>query len=55
MVEIMSREIITLACSNCKKRNYTTTKDKKNTPNRLEKKKFCKFEKKHTMHKEIKK
>lgn len=26
---------ITLACSECKQRNYTTTKDKKNTPRSL--------------------
>jgi len=50
----MAREIITLACTECKQRNYTTEKEKRNTPGRLEKKKFCKFEKKHTLHREIK-
>ena len=50
----MAREIITLACTECKRRNYTTTKEKRNTPGRLEKKKYCKFEKKHTVHKETK-
>ncbi len=49
----MPREIITLACSKCKRRNYTTTKDKKRTPDRLEIKKYCKFERKHTVHREI--
>ena len=48
------REIITLECTECKRRNYTTTKEKKNTPGRLEIKKFCKFERKHTVHKETK-
>ena len=48
----MAREIITLACTECKRRNYTTTKNKRNTPGRLEQKKFCKFEKKHTLHRE---
>jgi large subunit ribosomal protein L33 len=52
--EIMAREIITLACTECKRRNYSTVKEKKNTPNRLERKKFCKFDKKHTLHKETK-
>lgn len=35
------RVIITLACTECKERNYTTTKNKKNDPDRLELKKFC--------------
>ena len=48
------REIITLECTECKRRNYTTTKEKKNTPGRLEIKKFCKFDRKHTIHKETK-
>ena len=50
----MAREIITLACTDCKRRNYTTTKDKRKTPDRLEKKKYCRFERKHTVHREIK-
>jgi len=48
------REIITLACTECKRRNYTTKKEKRNTPNRIEKMKFCKFERKHTLHRETK-
>ena len=48
------REIITLECTECKRRNYTTTKEKRNTPGRLEKKKYCKFHRKHTVHKETK-
>jgi len=43
---------VTLACNECKQRNYTTTKNKRNTPDRLELKKYCKFCKKHTLHKE---
>ena len=31
-----ARESITLACSDCKRRNYTTEKNKKNTTDRLE-------------------
>ena len=45
---------ITLACSECKQRNYDTMKNKKNTPDRIEMSKYCRFCKKHTMHKETK-
>ena len=48
------RDIITLACTECKRRNYSTTKNKKTIPDRLELKKFCKFCRKHTAHKETK-
>jgi len=47
------RENILLACGECKRRNYSTTKEKKNNPDRLEMKKYCPFCRKHTMHKEI--
>jgi large subunit ribosomal protein L33 len=33
---------------------YTTTKNKKNNPDRLEMKKYCRFCKKHTVHRETK-
>lgn len=46
------RERIVLACTECKNRNYTSAKEKKNTPNRVELMKYCKFCKKHTAHKE---
>jgi len=48
------REIITLACSDCKQRNYTTTKDKKKHPEKLELRKYCKFCQSHTLHRETK-
>ena len=61
-----SRIIITLECE-CRNENitnnntrkkgifrYTTKKSKKNTPNRLEIKKFCPYCNKHTQFKEIK-
>ncbi|HRZ13647.1 MAG TPA: 50S ribosomal protein L33 [Kiritimatiellia bacterium] len=50
----MPREIITLACTECKQRNYTTTRNKRKTTERVELKKYCRFERKHTAHKEIK-
>ena len=45
---------ITLACTECMQRNYNTTKNKKNNPDRLEMKKYCRFCKKHTVHRETK-
>ena len=34
---------VTLACTECKQRNYATKKNKKNDPDRIEMNKFCKF------------
>lgn len=34
------RELVILECTECKRRNYTTKKEKRNTPERLEKKKI---------------
>ncbi|MCF7836996.1 MAG: 50S ribosomal protein L33 [Candidatus Marinimicrobia bacterium] len=50
----MPREMITLACTECKRRNYTTTKNKKLSTERVEKKKFCAHDRRHTVHREIK-
>ncbi len=48
------QEIISLACSECKRRNYSTTKNKKTNTEQLELSKFCRFCRKHTPHKESK-
>ena len=48
------RELVIMECTECKRRNYTTTKEKRKTPARLEKMKFCKFDGKHTLHRETK-
>jgi large subunit ribosomal protein L33 len=48
------RIIIGLACSDCKERNYHTSKNKRNDPERLELKKFCPRCAKHTAHRETK-
>ena len=48
------RDKITLSCQECKQRNYDTFKNKKNDPDRIELKKYCRFCKKHTAHKEAK-
>ena len=44
------RDIIALACTECKRRNYSTTKNKKKTSERLELSKFCRFCRKHVAH-----
>jgi large subunit ribosomal protein L33 len=49
-----ARIIISVACSECKRRNYSTTKSKRNTPDKLEIKKYCPHCRKHTPHKETK-
>mgnify|MGYP004537602089 FL=1 len=48
------RVSITLACTECKQRNYNTKKNKQNDPDRLEMKKYCRFCRKHTLHRETK-
>ena len=45
---------VVLKCSECNQRNYNTMKNKKNTPERLELKKYCCFCRKHTIHNETK-
>ena len=50
----MPREIITLACTECKRRNYTSTKNKRAGAERIELKKYCRAERKHTVHREQK-
>jgi large subunit ribosomal protein L33 len=49
-----ARNIIHLACPECKERTYTTVKNKKNDPGRLELKKYCPRCRKNTLHKETK-
>ncbi len=46
------REIITLVCTKCKQKNYTSTKDKQGSQGRLELKKYCRFCHGHVLHRE---
>ncbi len=46
--------MIKLECSECKRVNYFSRKNKKTLKERLNLNKYCKFCKKHTMHKETK-
>ena len=43
---------VTLACEECKRRNYITMKNKVNDRERIEMNKYCQWERKHTVHKE---
>ena len=36
-----ARIIITLGCTDCRERNYTTTKNRRNDPDRMELNKLC--------------
>ncbi len=49
-----SVELIALQCTECNKRNYTTKKNKKNIQGKLELRKYCPSERKHTLHRETK-
>ena len=44
--------IITLQCPDCKERNYTSVKNKKNHQDRLELRKYCSRCRHHTAHRE---
>jgi large subunit ribosomal protein L33 len=57
------RIIITLECTECRQNQakrsngvsrYSSSKNRRNTPDKLELSKFCRFCNKHTTHKEIK-
>ena len=46
------RVVINLECSECKRRNYATTKNKRTHTARLELRKYCKWCGRHTVHRE---
>jgi len=54
------RVVVHLECQSCRKSGlpgvsrYHTIKNKKKTPAKLELKKYCRFERKHTLHRETK-
>ncbi|MAT42248.1 MAG: 50S ribosomal protein L33 [Anaerolineaceae bacterium] len=48
------RPVITLACGVCKERNYTSEKNRRNDPGRMELKKYCPRCRAHTAHRETK-
>ena len=54
MAKAENRPPILLACTECKERTYTTRKNKKNDPNRIELMKYCPRDRRHTLHREAK-
>jgi len=46
------RTIVTLECTECSNRNYTTEKNKRNDPQRMELKKYCRTQRKVTLHRD---
>ena len=41
-----------LACTACTPRNYVTVKNRLNDRDRIELKKYCRWERRHTLHRE---
>jgi large subunit ribosomal protein L33 len=54
MAKVEARPTFQLACTECKERTYTTRKNKKNDPSRMELNKYCPRCRKHTLHREAK-
>ena len=51
----IKEQLIRLRCEPCKRVNYYKRKNKKGVERKIEIKKFCKWCKKHTKHKEARK
>ena len=47
-----NRPKITLACNECKRLNYNTVKNRVNDRDRLELMKYCRWDRRHTLHRE---
>ena len=60
MAKNVNRLPMFIECTECRQNDkpgvsrYSTIKNKRNTPARLELKKYCKYDKKHTLHREVK-
>jgi large subunit ribosomal protein L33 len=48
------RDLISLQCEQCKRRNYTASRNKKKTTEKLSVRKFCPACRTHVLHKESK-
>lgn len=46
-------EHVTLACTECRRRNYHTTKNPRTHRAKLELRKYCKWCRRHTVHREV--
>ncbi len=49
----MARDTVHLQCTECKRRNYTAARNKKQQTKKLQFNKYCRFCRKHTPHKEV--
>ena len=49
------KNLIKLQCSKCQRINYWSRKNKKTTERKIELKKYCRWCRKHILHKEAKK
>ncbi len=47
------RLVVTLACPECRERRYTTSKNRRNDPDRLELNTYCARCRKHRLHREV--
>jgi large subunit ribosomal protein L33 len=52
MAKTDNRPKITLACTECKRRNYQTVKNRLNDRERLELRKYCRWDRRVTLHRE---
>jgi len=53
MAKKEDRIVIHLACTECRSRNYTTSKNRRNDSDRLEFRKFCPRCRGHRVHREV--
>ncbi len=54
MAKKAARAVITLECIECHERNYTSEKNRRNDPGRLELQKYCPRCRVHRLHRETK-
>jgi large subunit ribosomal protein L33 len=53
MAKKEDRTTIHLACTECRERNYTTSKNRRNDPDRIELRKYCRRCRAHQTHREV--
>lgn len=53
MAKKEDRIVVTLACSECRERRYTTSKNRRNDTDRLELNKYCARCRQHKLHREV--
>ena len=54
VINSVMRDTIQLECTDCKRRNYTASRNKKLKTELMEVRKYCRWDQKHTIHKETK-